>query len=655
MATDNSLNSLITDELRHAAERGVAAGDLMAPHQITEQITRFQDRFGPEALRASDGEALLRLLHGRQDNDARCLAYWLEFKNDGEFTGNSFGGIGGGTSLKFGIYQRQSDGAWITGSGQQPKVISVDDAIREARKQKEQLIAGDEVLKSLDNGIPSDALYERLQRSMEAAAPELSQSGWPHKYWSLLHPDKIDFYHSPRYQRFHLLKLLQSPPDHIGIRDGTAPRFNCAGRFIAAARALELPVNTLGLVLNQRNGFHQYWRIGTTIGTTGESQWPFMRDGNFVSIGWRTLVPDLSGVLSQEASDAKNQLRDWLLSAYAENPGTATRSAGEILNFAQKIAENDLVLACEGQRVLGVGRVRGPYEYDGTLEFPHKRPVEWLLLEPWQMPKAEGLRTVVYEIGKSADNLIELEKRLFSRKQTPAVAARQRVDGEQFSKPELPPLDPIASRIENILRRKGQVILYGPPGTGKTHHARRVARELASRYTFNKNYSALTSVERPQIDKPCGLVRLCSFHPGYGYEDFIEGLRPETVNGSMIFERRPGIFKTICQDAEKSADRFFFVIIDEINRGDVPRIFGELITAIEFDKRGQSITASSGQQFLVPRNVFLIGTMNTADRSIALLDTALRRRFGFMELMPDSSQLGGRMAGQLPLGPWLDA
>jgi 5-methylcytosine-specific restriction protein B len=491
---------------------------------------------------------------------------------------------------------------------------------------------------------------------MEAAAPELSQSGWSHKYWALIHADKLDDYHSPRYQRFHLFKLLQTPPDHIGIRDAAAPRFNCAGRFISVARSLEVPVNTLGAVLNQRHGsFHRYWRIGTTVGGTGESQWEVMRDGSFVSIGWRTLISDLSGIVSQEAVTAKNQIRDWLLPDYSDRPGMATRAAGEILNFAQKIAENDLVLACEGQKVLGVGRVRGSYDYDGRLEFPHKRLVDWLLLDPWQMPEREGLRTTVYELGKSANNLLELETRLFNRERAPVVAAREGEHTHGLPRQPLPPLDPIAARLDSVLRRKGQVILYGPPGTGKTYHARRVARELASRYVFRKAYSNLTDAERAEVDSPTGLVRLCSFHPGYGYEDFIEGLRPETVNGQLVFERRSGIFKRICEDAAGHADRLMFLIIDEVNRGDVPRIFGELITVIEHDKREQSITLPSGQHFFVPRNVFLIGTMNTADRSISLLDAALRRRFGFVELMPDSSQLGSRRVGQLPLGPWLDA
>jgi 5-methylcytosine-specific restriction enzyme B len=654
----NVLEPRLLEELKAIIDRGQAAREIMTPQQFEEYTGRFRDRFGPDALRALDGEALLRVMHGRQDSDSRCLCYWLEFKNDDEFAGNSFGGIGGGSALKFGVYQRQSDGAWMSGKGTQPKVIALEEAIQIARQQRNELLAGDKVLGDLSLDDLSDEAYARLQTSMEIAAPELSHDGWSHKYWFLSHPNKLDDYHSPRYQRFHLFKLLQMPPDHTGILDASAPRFICAGRFIAAASALKVPVSILNRSLNQRDGaFHRYWRVGTTEGDTGESQWPLMLDGGYVSIGWPDSVPDLSSFIGQEKVTTRDRIREWLLPTYSDNPAVASRKAGEILRFAQEIAENDLVLASEGQKVLGVGRVRGPYEYDGSLRFPHKRPVEWLLLESWQMPEQEGLRTTVYELGRSAENLLALEERLFHRdKSIPPVVPISTVQAVSSATAPLPPLDPIAARVDSILRRKGQLLLYGPPGTGKTYHALRAAKELAARQLFRKSFSILTEAEQEQIDGAAGLVRLCTFHPGYGYEDFIEGLRPETVNSQMVFNRRDGIFKRLCTDAEKYRDRHFFLVVDEINRGDVPRIFGELITVIEQDKRNKPVTlAISGSSFSVPGNVFLIGTMNTADRSISLLDVALRRRFGFIELMPDSSLLVGRMAGELPLGPWLDA
>jgi 5-methylcytosine-specific restriction protein B len=146
-----------------------------------------------------------------------------------------------------------------------------------------------------------------------------------------------------------------------------------------------------------------------------------------------------------------------------------------------------------------------------------------------------------------------------------------------------------------------------------------------------------------------------SFHPEYGYEDFIEGYRPATgANGSLTFKMERGVFRRLCDYAIGSPELDYYLIIDEINRGDVPRIFGELLTLLESDKRGEVVRLSaSGDAFHVPPNVFLIGTMNTADRSIALLDVALRRRFGFVELMPDYSVLEQAVVGGLPLGPWL--
>jgi 5-methylcytosine-specific restriction protein B len=335
-----------------------------------------------------------------------------------------------------------------------------------------------------------------------------------------------------------------------------------------------------------------------------------------------------------------------------------SRKAGEIRDFIARMQDGDVVLAADGERVLGAGHVAGPYRFEETepTGAPHRRPMKWNSTEEWKLPtSAEGLRTTVFPLGKHPDNIIEIERRLLRGDRAlvpkpPAAMPRrmQRLDG-------------IPGRIQAILERKRQAIIYGPPGTGKTYWARQAALDLAAIGAFGRLIAELTSGEREIVEgtgQTPGLVRWCTFHPAYGYEDFIEGFRPQ-VNAAnqLVFERSSGIFKKLCDDAGRAPSRNFFLLVDEINRGDIPRIFGELLTLLEKDKRGWKVTLPlSGDSFAVPANVYLLGTMNTADRSIALLDIALRRRFGFVALMPDIELLGTTSAGgSIPLGQWLGA
>ena len=189
-------------------------------------------------------------------------------------------------------------------------------------------------------------------------------------------------------------------------------------------------------------------------------------------------------------------------------------------------------------------------------------------------------------------------------------------------------------------------IIYGAPGTGKTYSTAEYAQAIISNVTLDEFRSI--HPDRKEVMKSYnnliknGQIVFTTFHQSYGYEEFIQGLRPDTTSDSMNFVTVDGIFKRIADKAITDTKNNYVIIIDEINRANISKVFGELITLIEEDKRwGEvnqtSATLQSGDIFAVPNNLYILGTMNSADKSISLIDAALRRRFDFVEQKPDSS------------------
>jgi 5-methylcytosine-specific restriction protein B len=469
------LDPRVEKSLRAARDARAARGELLSSEQLQEGYALFRSRFGPDKLQAIDGLELLNLMHSHGTKDS--LVYWLEFKNDEEFPGVSFGSIAGGSAHKFGLFRRKGTNQWVTGSSRDEKNISEADAINLARKHRDQLLSGVKLLNELSVGADDDA-YLSLQRNLEMHAPGICGLAWSHKYWSLLFSDRLDDYHNASYQRYHLLRQLQLPPSQDGL-------YVCGGRFVQLAMQLGWPINHLTSAMNERDGEPLwYWRVGTRLQQgEGDSIWPAMRKGEFVAIGWPNLG-DLSEVATAEK--VKEAVRRLVEQHYPNDPKTLSRESGEFYDFISRVENGDVVVAADGQKILGVGRVTGPYSFEQSdpKGAPHRRSVKWDSTEEWKFAESEALRTTFAKVGRYPENIIEIEQRLLGG------------DKSQTFKAEVAPshhllLEGVAGRIQAILERKGQAIVYGPPGTGKTYWARKTAYDTAAIAAYGRPFTTL--------------------------------------------------------------------------------------------------------------------------------------------------------------------
>jgi len=317
------IDQRIRDRILSARKRLTDEAKIPDAAQLKRYSTAFQQRFAPAALSNLDGTALLMAMHGRQTRDS--MMYWLEFKNDDEFQTLAFGGIGGGSALKFGLFQRADDGAWVTGTTTNMQQISIEEATALARKQRDQLLAGVSLLQRLPP-LASDDQYLKLQQDMDTLAPDVNDSSWAHKYFSLLFPDKLDDYHVQYLQRFHLIKMLQLPPADEG-------RYLMAGRYVAISQELGITLNTLAAVLNVLDlPVHRYWRAGSVY--KDNDLWPLMREHNALAVGWSETGP-LTDFTYDDSS--KQRLKDRLQQAYPNHtPQTLGRDAQQPSSLSMK-------------------------------------------------------------------------------------------------------------------------------------------------------------------------------------------------------------------------------------------------------------------------------------------------------------------------------
>ena len=342
----------------------------------------------------------------------------------------------------------------------------------------------------------------------------------------------------------------------------------------------------------------------------GARKWTEFCELGIAAIGW-----DYLGDLSEY--DSREAVHTALIEQGAgKNPSMSSLAAWQ---FAHDVKVGDILVAKQGRTtLLGWGKVSGVYEHEPERsDYCHIRKVEWYAA-PRPIPHERPITVKTLTRFTSDKSWLRYAFDLLS-------GDVSRVPPELQPPPYFPEL-----ALEELFLAKGQLdrildsiasrknlVLQGPPGVGKTFIARRIAWCLIGH-------------------KDASRIEMVQFHQSYAYEDFVQGWRPTETGG---FTLRNGVFFEFCKRAEQHPDRHYVFIVDEINRGNLSRIFGELLMLIEADKRGTehalSLTYSRpGERFSVPPNVHLLGLMNTADRSLAIVDYALRRRFAFETLAP---------------------
>lgn len=320
---------------------------------------------------------------------------------------------------------------------------------------------------------------------------------------------------------------------HLGSNDSYERSFSLQHEILKA-----LDIDDFGhldaMILWYGTGFPKLFRVGTTIGASGESIWPEMLEHNVASIGWS----DVGDLTNADSIDKKWIIDRMEEEGYEKDARRISREAGEILSFYNDVIDGDFILACKGQKIKGIGQVIGDYQYRNDLSFSHTKEVRWLYQnDDGDAPKLEqGIRTSVYALSFESDVIYSF---LFD-KIIPTTNMNSQIPREAV-----------------VTTKPSNSILHGPPGTGKTYSTKAYALSLLQDGTTDhlEQFAQLRDNDKAAFNnqwlqhKQSEQVEFVTFHQSFSYEDFVQGIRPNVKGDGIKFQLVDGLFKAICTNA----------------------------------------------------------------------------------------------------------
>ena len=574
-------------------------------------LIEFKERFSPDVLaKLSDSEILQKLFYTSGDN-TEALCYWLEHN---AACREYFGSIAGGSSYKFGLFQKKDTGDWMTGSPQKPQVLTENQALETGKKIRDALIKGAEIIKNSTLESLSD--FEKVDDELKTVIGEQYYNlAWFHKYFFMICPDKLSGFHSNDWQN-HVLRCLRIVPSE---------------KYYARSMQIAKVENYTNLsyseffsvIYDEFGNIKNFVRLGTRDSEKSYiTEW---QRKSVVGIGWRE-VGTLDDYVAGDGLN-KDAITERLMEIYyPDDRKTASRKAGELIRFYKTDADTVFV-TMDGESLISFVDEIGNYFYDSSTAMSHMKMGKWhnRFTESDILPeKSEGKLTSCYQLTDEKNLMFLYEKYYYGEE-----AESEELDNSEAEVTYMPLV--FNTEIETEYERNR--IVFGAPGTGKSYELKEDCEKLLK--DTNGSYERVT------------------FHPDYSYSQFVGTYKPVMGADEKIrYDFVPGPFMRVYVDALKSGrtenPQPHLLLIEEINRAKVAAVFGDVFQLLDRDDDGVSeyeIQASEDirkylakqlggvpdnyQKIRIPNNMFIWSTMNSADQGVFPMDTAFKRRWNF--------------------------